>query len=201
MNSTISNMLQLVHNFPHGLCRKLVALTLEEVLVLCRDSPWGKCPEIRSPWTLLWSSLAYLRRHITRQLLVELQGRKTPTIKRWGQRSSGVQSCDQPSSVTLSLEDNMACRHQSQWQLLISPLHKCQEIIRMDQFTRICVCLCVCVYIRGPPEISWILISLKGKGGCGWIAMHLHLHECAFSRHLVMKEWLTDRPRALWSPA
>lgn len=71
MNNTISNMLQLVHHFPHGLCRKLVALTLEEMLVLCCDSPWGKCPEIRSPWTLLWSSLAYLRRHLTRQLLVE----------------------------------------------------------------------------------------------------------------------------------
>lgn len=45
----------------------------------------------------------------------ELQGRKTPTIKSRGQRSSGVHSCDQPSSLSLclSLGDNMACRHQS----------------------------------------------------------------------------------------
>lgn len=76
----------------------------------------------------------------------ELRGSRTPTIKSLGQRSSGVHSCDQPSSLSLS-RDNMACRHQSHWQLLIRPLHKRQEIIRMDQSTRICVCVgeCVCV--------------------------------------------------------
>lgn len=90
----------------------------------------------------------------------------------------------------------MACRHQSQWQLLISPLHKRQEIIRMDQSTTICVCVCARVCTRVPREISWILISLKGKKRkrvFGWIAMHLHLRErvCFLCMLWRRSGWLT----------
>lgn len=104
----------------------------------------------------------------------ELQGGETPTIKRRGRRRSWVHSCDLPPSPSLCLSpgDNMACRHQSHWQLLIRPLHKRQEIIRMDQSSRMCVCVCV------SPEISWILISLKGRGL--WLNRYMHLHECVF---------------------
>lgn len=107
-----------------------------------------------------------------------LQGRKT-NYKEMG--SSGVPSCGQPFSLSLcfSLGYNMAFRHQSHWQLLISPLYKRQDIIRMDQSARMCVCvLCVCK--RGA---SWDLMNSnqpRGEGGCGRIAVHLHLHECVF---------------------
>lgn len=61
----------------------------------------------------------------------------------WGDGDMGRR----PQLWLASLSDSvpggyMACRHQSQWQLLISPLHKRQEIIRMDQSSRISVCVC-----------------------------------------------------------
>lgn len=87
--------------------------------------------------------------HMTAVNEAKLQRRNTQTIKRRGQRRSRVCSCDQPLSPSpcSSLGDNMACRHQSHWQLLINPLHKRQEIIRMDQSTRICVCMCVHLWV------------------------------------------------------
>ena len=93
----------------------------------------------------------------------------------------------------------MACRHQSHWQLLISPLHKRQEIIRMDQSTRICVCLCVCVCVCVGGGGRGVLGSQEGdsasggeEGGCGsWIAVHLHLHECVFLCVWWKGGWLT----------
>ena len=119
-------------------------------------------------------------------------------------RRSGVHSCDQPFSLSPcdSLGDYMACRHQSHWQLLISPLHKCQEIIRMDQSTGICVWVSWCVRVY--EGASWDLMNTnqpQGEGGCGQIAVHLHLHECVCVCTCAMKGCLTDGPCALWSPA
>lgn len=143
--------------------------------------------------------------HTTAVNEAKLQRRNTQPIKRRGPRRSRVCSCDQPLSPSpcSSLGDNMACRHQSHWQLLINPLHKRQEIIRIDQSTRICVCMCVHLWVcvwGGPPEISWILISLKGKG--------LWFDRCAPAPAWVCvsvwwrRGWLTDwQACALWSPA
>lgn len=109
--------------------------------------------------------------HTTAVNEAKLQGRNTPTIKRRGQRRSRVCSCDQPLSASpcSSLGDNMACRHQSHWQLLINPLHKRQEIIRIDQSSRMCVCVCACVCVF--EGASWDLMNTnqpQGKGVVVW---------------------------------
>ncbi len=150
MTSTISNTLQLGHHFPHGLCKNLWPWPCRKC-ERCAAYSWVGTHLEESVQRSILHELRYdhhwftYRRHKTRQLLVK---RSYKEERHQLQRDREVVESAAVTSfpLCLSLGDNMACRHQSHWQLLISPLHKRQEIIRMDQSTRMCVCLCVCVW-------------------------------------------------------
>lgn len=66
----------------------------------------------------------------------------------------------------------------------------------MDQSTRISVC----VY-KGASGDLMNTNQPQGEGGGGRFAVHLHLHGCVFACMCAMKGRLSDRPRALRSPA
>lgn len=173
-------------------------------VLLIQDSPSEKCPEIHFPWTLLWSSRAYLKEAQYRAVVnkPQLQGRNAQTIKRRGRKRIRVHSCDHPlfSSLCLSQGDNRVCRHQSHWQLLISPLHKRQEIIRIDQSTTIYMCMyeCVCVCMGA----SWDLMNTnQPRGKWGGVVGGLRFDRYAPARVCVCVQlcgwwrgaWVTDQ--------
>lgn len=145
VDSPVSNTLQLEHGFSSCLCKDW------------RPWPWAGCEAVFPPaeqWLTLRKVsrdpfsmnsvmiITGLPRETQNKAAVSeagLQGRKAETKKRWGTEEWSPQLW--PAFLAVSLGDSVACRHQSHWQLLISPLHKRQEIIRMDQSTRICVCV------------------------------------------------------------
>lgn len=145
----VASMERPMHFKGHLICEKTSQFTTHSDFINLTSllvSPWGKYPEIRSPWTLLWSSLAYLQGQ-TNKVWVFCKC----TLRR-GKAAGfeGTKTREELSQLWLSsLPESvpggyMACRHQSQWQLLISPLHKRLEIIRMDQSSGISVSVCVC---------------------------------------------------------
>lgn len=78
------------------------------------DSPWGKYPENRSPWTLLWSSLAYLQEQTNKVWMFckcTVRRGKAAAFEGTETREE-VHSCDWPPSLSPSQGDT--------WHVVIS---------------------------------------------------------------------------------